>query len=114
MASGTLSVTGGDIIPKSPYATLLALINGATTTEQSATLIIDYGVFLIVTLTAVSVPSATYFAQLPAFARTRISQSASDNTVVYIDANTRELKVNMATSDPIYMTLIIPVGAKRY
>ena len=54
---------------------------------------------------------------IPAFATSRINfvvPTATGYEVVYIDANTRELRITNKVTQQIFTNMIIPVGPARY
>lgn len=104
-----------------PTPTQITFLNGVTTAEPANCNIIDFGAFIVVNLANVTIPSDfaqfNYFMQLPAFATARINfivPTAAGYEVVYIDANTRELRITNKVTNQIFTNMIIPVGPARY
>ena len=55
--------------------------------------------------------------QLPAFATARINfvvPTSNGYEIVYIDANTRELRITNKVTQQIFTNIIIPLGPARY
>lgn len=104
-----------------PTPTQITFLNGVTTAEPANCNIIDFGAFIVVNLANVTIPSDfaqfNYFMQLPAFATARINfvvPTTAGYEVVYIDANTREIRITNKTTQQIFTNMIIPVGPARY
>ena len=104
-----------------PTPQQITFLNGVTSDEPANCNIIDFGAFIIVNLANVTIPSDfaqfNYFMQLPAFATARINfivPTTSGYEVVYIDANTRELRITNKVTNRIFTNMIIPVGPERY
>ena len=104
-----------------PTPTQITLLNGVTSTEPANCNIVDYGAFIVVNLANVTIPNDfaqyNYFMQLPAFATARINFTVPTSTgqeIVYIDANTRELRITNKVDQQIFTNMIIPVGSARY
>lgn len=104
-----------------PTPTQITFLNGVTSAEPANCNIIDFGAFIVVNLANVTIPSDfaqyNYFMQLPAFATARINfvvPTASGYEIVYIDANTRELRITNKVTQQIFTNMIIPVGPARY
>lgn len=104
-----------------PTPQQITFLNGVSSAEPANCNIIDFGAFIIVNLANVTIPSDfgqfNYFMQLPAFATARINfivPTTSGYEVVYIDANTRELRITNKTTQQIFTNMIIPVGPARY
>lgn len=104
-----------------PTPTQITFLNGVTSTEPANCNIVDYGAFIVVNLANVTIPNDftqyNYFMQLPAFATARINFTVPTSTgqeIVYIDANTRELRITNKVDQQIFTNMIIPVGANRY
>lgn len=104
-----------------PTPQQITFLNGVTTAEPANCNIIDFGAFIVVNLANVTIPNDfaqyNYFMQLPAFATSRINfvvPTATGYEVVYIDANTRELRITNKVTQQIFINMIIPVGPARY
>lgn len=104
-----------------PTPQQITFLNGVTTAEPANCNIIDFGAFIVVNLANVTIPNDfaqyNYFMQLPAFATSRINfvvPTATGYEVVYIDANTRELRITNKVTQQIFTNMIIPVGPARY
>lgn len=104
-----------------PTPTQITFLNGVTSAEPANCNIIDFGAFIVVNLANVTIPSDfaqyNYFMQLPAFATARINfvvPTSSGYEIVYIDANTRELRITNKVTQQIFTNIIIPVGPARY
>lgn len=104
-----------------PTPTQITFLNGVTSAEPANCNIIDFGAFIVVNLANVTIPSDfaqyNYFMQLPAFATARINfvvPTSNGYEIVYIDANTRELRITNKVTQQIFTNMIIPVGPARY
>ena len=104
-----------------PTPTQITFLNGVISAEPANCNIIDFGAFIVVNLANVTIPSDfaqyNYFMQLPAFATARINfvvPTSSGYEIVYIDANTRELRITNKVTQKIFTNVIIPVGPARY
>lgn len=104
-----------------PTPTQITFLNGVTSDEPANCNIIDFGAFIAVNLTNVTIPNDftqhNYFMQLPAFATARINfvvPTSSGYEIVYIDANTRELRITNKVTQQIFTNMIIPVDPARY
>lgn len=104
-----------------PTPQQITFLNGVTTAEPANCNIIDFGAFIVVNLANVTIPNDfaqyNYFMQIPAFATARINFVVPTSTgyeIVYIDANTRELRITNKVTQQIFTNMIIPVGPARY
>lgn len=104
-----------------PTPQQITFLNGVSSAEPANCNIIDFGAFIVVNLANVTIPNDfaqyNYFMQIPAFATARINFVVPTSTgyeIVYIDANTRELRITNKVTQQIFTNMIIPVGPARY
>lgn len=104
-----------------PTPQQITFLNGVSSAEPANCNIIDFGAFIVVNLANVTIPNDfaqyNYFMQIPAFATARINfvvPTSAGYEIVYIDANTRELRITNKVTQQIFTNMIIPVGPARY
>ena len=99
-----------------PTPSQITLLNGVTTSEAGNCNIIDFGCFCMVNLAGVVIPSpwigGTEICQIPktAIARFnfRVPTGSAGGEIIYIDANSKSLRLTGICDVPIYTNIMIP------
>ena len=99
-----------------PTPSQISLLNGATTSEQGNCNIFDFGCFCMVNLAGVVIPSTwtrgTAICEIPRTATARLNfripTTSAGGEIIYIDANSKQLRLTNVVDVPIYTNILIP------
>lgn len=110
------SLTKEGFIFFQPAPSQITLLNGVTSSEPGNCNILDFGCFCMVNLAGVVIPSGwtggTPICEIPrtAIARFnfRVPTSTAGGEIIYIDANSKSLRLTGTCDVPIYTNIMIP------